>query len=118
MRTPAFKWDDLQIVLAVARHGSATQASKALNMTQATISRRLQALEEALGHALFIRTPEGMLPTELAQMLLPQAEQMEQSAFDVASTAREFDGEPRGTVRMALPEDMTAVQVVPRLPEL
>ena len=113
-----FKWDDLRIVLAIARHGSATQAARALGMTQATISRRLQSLEEELGLALFVRTPEGMLPTELAQTLLPRAEQMQQAALAVSAAVHEFAEAPRGLVRLAIPEDTAALHALPHLPTL
>lgn len=46
-------WDDLRILLAVARAGSITTGAKNLNLDQSTVSRRLQAFEERIGQSLF-----------------------------------------------------------------
>jgi DNA-binding transcriptional LysR family regulator len=57
----------LRYFLAIAREGSITRASRALHVTQPTLSRQMQELEEELGAKLLIRrshsvelTPEGM----------------------------------------------------------
>ena len=42
-------WNDLRYLLAVHRHGSLARAAKELKVTKATASRRLAALEKALG---------------------------------------------------------------------
>ena len=52
-------WDDVRIFLAVARSGQILAASKRLGVNHATLSRRLTALEEALGTRLFIRRTNG-----------------------------------------------------------
>ena len=41
------------------------------------MSRRLQALEEALEASLFERTPEGLVDTDLARAIAPLAERVE-----------------------------------------
>lgn len=45
--------DDLKILVAVARHGSMSAGATALGLDQSTVSRRLQALEDDVGHPLF-----------------------------------------------------------------
>ena len=57
----------LRYFLAVAREGSITRAANALHLTQPTLSRQMQELEEELGARLLVRrshsvelTPEGM----------------------------------------------------------
>ena len=42
-------WNELRLVLAVARAGSLTQAAKALGLDHSTVFRRLRALEERIG---------------------------------------------------------------------
>ena len=44
-----FDWDDLRYVLAVARHGSAGGAARALDVAHATVLRRIQAIEQDFG---------------------------------------------------------------------
>ena len=55
----AVQWDDARIFLAVARGGSLSAAALVLGLGIATVSRRLQRLEEALGVPLFSRHQSG-----------------------------------------------------------
>lgn len=67
----------LRYFLAVAREGTIVGAAKFLHVTQPTLSRQLQDLEEELGQQLFLRsnrtitlTPEGMLLRKRAEEVL------------------------------------------------
>lgn len=67
----------LRYFLAVAREGTIVGAAKFLHVTQPTLSRQLQDLEEELGQQLFIRsnrsitlTPEGRLLRKRAEEIL------------------------------------------------
>ena len=42
-------WDDLRVVLAVARGGTLSAAARALAVTQPTVGRRIDAFERAVG---------------------------------------------------------------------
>ena len=71
----------LNYFLTVAREGGLTGASEVLHVTQPTMSRQIQELEEELGQKLFIRTtrsmvltPEGMLLRKRAEEILEMAE--------------------------------------------
>lgn len=55
--------DHLRAVHAVARLGSLSAAADELLVGQPTLSRRVRALEDELGVALFHRTGRGMVPT-------------------------------------------------------
>lgn len=86
MDTPAppwTNWDDLRLALAVARHGTLSAAARALRTTQPTISRRLAALERAVGVRLFERTATGLSPTPLCRSLLDGLEAMDQGALSI-----------------------------------
>ncbi len=48
-------WEDLRSFLAVLREGSLSAAARALNVTQPTMRRRLDALEQSVGASLFTR---------------------------------------------------------------
>ena len=50
-------WNDLRYVLAVARAGSAAGAARALGVSHTTVLRRVQALEQGVGTALFGSRP-------------------------------------------------------------
>ncbi|WP_433740163.1 LysR substrate-binding domain-containing protein [Pseudomonas putida] len=61
----------LRIFEEVARHRSFSQAALGLNVTQGAVSRQIKQLEDYLGVALFIRTPQGLLLTEAGTALSP-----------------------------------------------
>lgn len=79
-----FDWNDLRYFLAVARSGSTLAASKSLRVSQATVSRRVTVLEEALGTGLFVRSASGYTLTTRGCALLTLAE-------DVESAVRAFE---------------------------
>jgi DNA-binding transcriptional LysR family regulator len=84
-------WDDLKIVLAIARHGSTTAAAKALATTQPTVSRRLTAFEKRLGVKLFERNGVGLAPTHLGAAVLDDLFQMEDKALSVERRVASHD---------------------------
>ncbi|MDO9327971.1 MAG: LysR substrate-binding domain-containing protein [Pseudomonas sp.] len=61
----------LRVFEEVARHRSLSQAALGLNVTQGAVSRQIKQLEDYLGVALFIRTPQGLSLTEAGIALSP-----------------------------------------------
>lgn len=59
--------DDLKIFITAADKNSLTQAAKTLNMTIATVSRRISALEQALGCELLHRSTKGLKLTPMGE---------------------------------------------------
>ena len=53
------KWDDVKMFVAVAEAGSTLAASRELGVNQTTVSRRVDALEDATGLTLFHRDIAG-----------------------------------------------------------
>lgn len=94
-------WDDLRIFAAIAATGSLTAAAAHLRLSQPTVGRRLQALEECVGAILLERTPRGMQLTPKGQALLPLVQQMEQAGDAIDRTAPGLADLPMGTVRIA-----------------
>lgn len=71
-------WNDLRLVLAVARAGSLSGAAKALGVNHSTAFRRLGSLEERLGVRLFERLPGGVYaPTSAGERTAATAERIE-----------------------------------------
>lgn len=64
----------LAAFVEVARGGSITRAAERLALTQPALSARIQALEEALGAPLLVRTRTGTRLGEAGRALLPFAE--------------------------------------------
>jgi DNA-binding transcriptional LysR family regulator len=110
-----FRWDDLRLFLVAYRSRSLTQAAVQLGLNQSTTSRRLKAFEAALGARLFDRTPEGLLPTELALALLGPAEQVEAASFDIARLSMGEEHALAGDVRLALSEGLATFVLAPQI---
>lgn len=62
----------LRIFVSVVQAGSLTQASERLNLSIATISRKITELEKALNRQLFDRSKTGVKPTTQGQQLYEQ----------------------------------------------
>jgi len=101
---PAFDWDDLRHLLAVARHGSTLAAGRALGVDQSTVQRRLVELERCLGQALVRRQPTGYCLTEFGLEMLPFAEAVERAAVAFARQVHAFGTETAGVIRVTCPE--------------
>lgn len=107
-------WSLYRSFLTVMREGSLSAAARALGMTQPSIGRHMDALEQALGVTLFIRAQAGLSPTPVATELLEAVEAMAaavQQASRVASGGKE---EERGTVRITASQIMGG-EVLPAL---
>lgn len=92
-------WNDLRYVVAVARHGSAAAAARALEVSHATVLRRIQVLEQGMGVPLFERWPTGYEPTAAGRRLVEVGQMMEAALID---TTRQIDAtaqELTGTIR-------------------
>ncbi len=110
-----FNLDDIRILLAIGRRGTLSGAAETLGLHQTTVSRRLAALEQALGARLFDRIDRRMQPTRRGAVLLTQAERVEQEALTLVALAERADMRPAGNVRIAGVESLLSAFVAPRL---
>ena len=101
-REPA--WDELRTFLEVARDGSLSGAARRLGLTQPTVGRHIDALEDALGVTLFTRSPRGLNPTAAAKALAPHSEAMAAAAAALARSASSAAAIDRGVVRVTASE--------------
>lgn len=96
-------WDDYRVFLAIARHRTLSGAARGLGLSQPTVGRRLQALEEALARPLFQRTSGGYVLTSEGHSILASIEEMEEQA---SAVQRRLTGESqlKGMVRVSTTE--------------
>jgi DNA-binding transcriptional LysR family regulator len=113
-----FSWSDLRYLLAVHRAGSLLGAARELRVAQSTVGRRLQALETSLRARLLDRGTEGLALSDAGRALLPIAERMEQDALEAEARVASLGIEARGRVRLATPDVLGSLFIVPRLPAL
>lgn len=99
-------------MLAVLQHGSLSAAARALGLTQPTVGRHVELLEQHVGRSLFTRSPQGLMPTETAMSLRPFAEILASTSAALLRAA-EDDGEAvSGTVRISASE-VIGIEVLP-----
>ncbi|MBS1182809.1 MAG: LysR family transcriptional regulator [Proteobacteria bacterium] len=111
-------WDVYRSFSAVLREGSLSGAARVLGLTQPTVARHIDALEEAIGAALFLRTTGGLSPTEVAAELKPYAELLQTTSAALLRTADGRRGEVRGTVRISASEVVGTVHLPTILAEI
>lgn len=105
-------WELYRSFLAVARERSLSGAARALSLTQPTIGRHIDALEDALNAPLFTRSQAGLLPTAAGAALVPYAEAMASAASALVRAASGEAEEERGAVRITASE-MIGGEVLP-----
>ncbi|MBI3145239.1 MAG: LysR family transcriptional regulator [Pseudogulbenkiania sp.] len=109
-------WDDIKFFLEVARTNTASSAAKRLGVDYTTVSRRIRALEQALGALLFEKSrAAGFVLTVDGQQLLRYAETME-SALQAACEEVSGTGFAlSGHVRIGCTEGFGSCFVTPQI---
>lgn len=97
-------WDHIRTFHAVADHGSLLAASRHLGLTQPTVGRHIDLLEERLGFTLFTRGREGMQLTEKGADLVALAGEMLGNAAEFERVASGLDERIEGTIRISANE--------------
>ncbi len=100
-------WDDLRYLRVISSKGSLAQAAKQLGVDQSTVSRRLSALESALGAKLFTRGSDGLIPSRVLGELLPHLEEMQRHADAIERSVSGDDQRVSGKVRVTTSEAIT-----------
>lgn len=110
-------WDDLHVVLTLARTGALARAAKELDVDHTTVGRRVEALETALGVRLFVRSPRGYVPTAEAERLLPDLKRVEDAVLRVERSVQGQQVSLTGVVRITSGESFGVGYLAPRLAE-
>ncbi|MFZ6678482.1 LysR family transcriptional regulator [Undibacterium sp. Tian12W] len=105
-------WDYYRTALAVLEEGSLSGAARSLGLTQPTVGRHIEALEQALGTSLFVRNQSGLSPTIAALAMKPYAESLRSTESALLRSVSAEANEVRGTVRVTASEVM-GVEILP-----
>lgn len=111
-------WRDLRIALALDRHGTLGEAGRALRLDPTTVSRRVSALEEALGTPLFLRSPEGWRTTDAGRRVVEHAARMAQEVRALTHDVDTAAERVQGTVRLTTLDFVATWLLAPRMGEL
>lgn len=108
-------WDDTRMFLAVARAGQMLGASRTLGINQAKLSRRIAALEAALGAKLIARRTHGSELTDAGQTLFETLERVETEMLTVQARLQGTEAAATGVVRIGAPDGFGVGFLAPRL---
>lgn len=103
----------LERFVAVAELGSVNRAAEGLSVSQPSLSRSLQMLEESLGASLFTRGARGVELTEHGEELLPRARLILAERDRAVEAVQVGAGKARATIRIGT----DAAFAMQRLPE-
>jgi DNA-binding transcriptional LysR family regulator len=107
-------WDLLQSLHAVLEAGSFSAAARLRKLTQPTLGRHIDQLERQLGAPLFLRSPRGLQPTDLALAFRPHLSDMSAAAEAATRDASGVASGEGGVVRVAASE-VVGVEVLPEI---
>ena len=109
--------DDLLVLLAVSRSAKFTTAAQALGLNHTTVSRRIAALEKALGGRVLARATGGWELTDLGAQAVQVAEQVE-AVVGTLGAAGHAPDPITGVVRMTATDGFSAYIAAPAVARL
>lgn len=98
--------DKLKIFTAVAEAGTINGAAKTLGLTQPSITRAIQVLEDAAGFALFSRNRSGVSLTEGGKIFFDSSVRILKEAVDAAQRGARYQEEMAGEIRIGTYESL------------
>lgn len=111
-------WGDFKFLLALASAGSVAGAARELAVDHSTVSRRLAALEEAVGARLIIRGGREFNWTAEGRTLLGAAEAMDAAMSQATQAVRTAKSDFEGSVRVSTSPGFVPVLIRLMLPAL
>jgi DNA-binding transcriptional LysR family regulator len=94
--------DLFEYALALTAHGNFARAAKQLGISQPTLTRGIQELEERLGARLFDRTPRGVFPTAVGEIVIDGARRITQNVDELKKEVRSFENLDRAQVKLGV----------------
>ncbi len=98
----------LRTFVAVAQHGSFSQAGQAIGLSQSAVSHSIKELEAEMGVRLLDRTTREVLLTEAGQQLATRLERLLEELNTTVQDVRSYGEQRSGTVRVAASQTPSA----------
>lgn len=117
-RSVKFDWNRARAFLVTAEEGSLSAAARALGMTQPTLSRQVDALEDELSLILFERAGRGLILTPGGLELLEHVRGMGEAASHVSRAASGQSQSIEGSICIAASEAYSALVLPPIIQKL
>ena len=109
---PSDRLELMQTFVRIVEAGSLSAAAAQMLTTQPTVSRRLQALERALGVRLLQRSTHAMKPTEDGERCYTRAKELLADWDALAADLRGAGEAPEGLLRVVVPHAFGQAQLV------
>lgn len=107
----------IDYILAIAEYHSISRAAKALYISQPSLSRYLNHLEEELGTALFVRNEEGTELTQAGIIYVEYAKQVRQLHNEMVERLKTA-GEPNKEVRVGMTLNSISVPTASKIEDM
>jgi DNA-binding transcriptional LysR family regulator len=107
------KLSQFRCFLAVAEAGTVRQAARNLNLSQSSVTKSIQQLEESLRAELFVRGSHGLTPTSVGRMLVARAKSIEHELREIRNDAQSILGGVSGELRVSA-SPTVSIGILPR----
>lgn len=97
--------DDYILFATIVEQENLVRAADYLGMPKATVSRRLNNMEAALGQKLLIRTTRRLTITDFGREFLDHCRRIAEEVATAQDFVRSQDAQPRGRLRVSMPGD-------------
>jgi DNA-binding transcriptional LysR family regulator len=105
----------IRIFIEIVKRGSFSDAARHMNMAASSVTRQINALEEALNARLLNRTTRQVSLTEAGQLYYTRAVNAVAEIDDMGRAISELDAQPRGSLKVTAPLTFGRGYIVPRL---
>ncbi|MFZ0788954.1 MAG: LysR family transcriptional regulator [Chromatiaceae bacterium] len=109
--------NDMALFVEVAQTRSFRRAADVTGVPNSTLSRRIAALEKAIGLRLLHRTTRKVELTEAGQIYYERCRRIVEEARLAHEQLGEMLAQPSGVLRASLPVDFATIYMAPLLPE-
>lgn len=109
--------NDMALFVEVVKAKGFRSAAEALGMPNSTLSRRISALEKAIGLRLLHRTTRKIEPTEAGQIYFERCKRIVDEARLAHEQLGEMLAQPSGLLRASLPVDFAVTYLAPLITE-
>lgn len=103
----------IQVIVAIAEHGSLRGAATALGKSQPALTQVLRQAEDDLGVAIFARTSRGVEPTEIGERILLRARTISSEIARLDQEVAQLRGAQTGSVHVCV-SPLAALLIMPR----
>lgn len=106
-------WNDVRLVLEVARTGSFAGAAAVMGVNAATVSRKVGAMEQASRIMLFKRNPFGATPTAAGEALIKEALRVDEEVANFRTTLERLQRVENAPVKVRASEGVASFLLTP-----